>query len=160
MFAQIFLLLILSMLSAALPAPEGAREYYIRDSNGQYLSSYHIQAGASDAVLVPDVERASKGFLSGSNQMISSESEISWGMVLNAPKYSQWANVQIRAGDTTDGFFLDGDRLLWRDDDEFRGWLVCDWWHGLPQLFWVPSARNETSYPSSCWMTDLRVENV
>ncbi|KMU91301.1 hypothetical protein CIHG_09178 [Coccidioides immitis H538.4] len=136
MFAQIFLLLILSMLSAALPAPEGAREYYIRDSNGQYLSSYHIQAGASDAVLVPDVERASKGFLSGSNQMIK------------------------QAGDTTDGFFLDGDRLLWRDDDEFRGWLVCDWWHGLPQLFWVPSARNETSYPSSCWMTDLRVENV
>jgi len=40
------------------------------------------------------------------------------------------------------------------EDNEFGGWLVCDWWHSYPQLFWTNSFFDAT-YPSTCSEVNL-----
>lgn len=57
---------------------------------------------------------------------------------------------------STDGFFFNASGLQWegRGAGVFVGWLACDWWHGVPQLFWeyflVPAG-----IPSSCAQVEL-----
>ena len=55
--------------------------------------------------------------------------------------------------------------LFWRADNSlFAGkklmagcaYVVCDWWHGLPQLFWKNvDYPEEANYPSSCAEVNL-----
>ncbi len=43
--------------------------------------------------------------------------------------------------------------------NEFAGWLVCEWSHGVPQLFWKVSGLKEVR-PASCADVDLVPEYV
>ena len=88
MLAQLFFLVALPILSLAAPTPPGTELYYIRNSEGQYLSPYHVAAGISDAVFVDDAELASKGYLDGSKQLFQVDSGLTWGMVLESQTYS------------------------------------------------------------------------
>ena len=69
-----------------------------------------------------------------------------------------WEFVSINAGYATSGLFINGTQLQWTAYDSFGGWLVCDWWHGIPQLFWKVDYLN---YPvSSCAAVELITEET
>lgn len=90
----------------------------------------------------------------------------------------EWNFVAIDGGYGSAGFFFNETGLQYSEEAGFTGWLgkhhlfppllsllgrvdllngervVCDWWHGLPQLFWTyfypPSV-----FPSTCAQVDL-----
>lgn len=47
--------------------------------------------------------------------------------------------------------------LVMADRTQWGGWLVCDWWHNAPQLFWRYKYYTPEDYPapSSCADVDL-----
>jgi hypothetical protein len=76
--------------------------------------------------------------------------------------YSSWQPVRVDAGVggsdyEVSGFFINETGLQWTSNptapgtanDAFGGWLVCDWWHGVPQLFFRLGYYS-TPAPSSC----------
>lgn len=83
-------------------------------------------------------------------------------------EYAQWEPVQINGGgpEGFGAFFFNGTGLQWDDSpgavysqDDFGGWLVCDWYHGVPQLFMKWDYYNTTA-PSNCAMVDLFPEYI
>lgn len=50
------------------------------DHNDLYVYGYHTGAGLNDAVLTPDVETASTGFLNGTKLQFDYDTQFSWGM--------------------------------------------------------------------------------
>jgi hypothetical protein len=100
-------------------------------------------------------------------------------MGLNTKSYSAWQPVEVNAGVggtqlAISGFFFNATGLQWTSNleapgtpnDEFGGWMgesvsstvtdklltkctVCDWWHGVPQLFFRISYYS-TPAPASC----------
>lgn len=68
-----------------------------------------------------------------------------------AANYAGWEPVGLNVGYGDEGFYFNntdgtGKGLKWsagypyfyapEPNNEFIGWLACDWFHGLPQLFW------------------------
>jgi hypothetical protein len=59
--------------------------------------------------------------------------------------YSGWQPVRIDSGaggsprGLGEGFFINSTGLQWNSNpgnpaiDEFGGWIICDWWHGMSQ---------------------------
>ncbi|KAI9653455.1 MAG: hypothetical protein M1831_006003 [Alyxoria varia] len=96
------------------------------------------------------------------------------------PLASEWQAPTIDAGYGYDygAFFLDGndrDALVWNTADEpgnpsanattdmnaFGGWLACDWWHGVPQLFWKERYYTRSfTLPANCEEIKLRAEYI
>lgn len=91
-------------------------------------------------------------------------------MVENEVFYAAWQPVRINAGtggtsSENSGFFVNNTGLQWTSlpgtpgavGDTFGGWLVCDWWHGLPQLFFRIGSYKVKDYPAplSCADIDL-----
>ncbi|MCJ1407824.1 hypothetical protein MMC19_001895 [Ptychographa xylographoides] len=81
--------------------------------------------------------------------------------------YAAWNPVVINAGESLSGGFYfnntDGSGtvgLKWVSgwpyslagdpEQEFGGWLACDWVHGLPQLFWLENEQLSSSAPLPC----------
>jgi hypothetical protein len=50
------------------------------EKSNLYVSAYHTGAGLNDAVLTPEITRASKGFLNDTYQAFDFETDFSWGM--------------------------------------------------------------------------------
>ena len=119
-----------------------------------WLVASHTGAGLNDAVFYPNRTSAIKGFLNATNTTQSSGepynrqefdlgNDFPWGLaVADVNFYSAWEPVRINAGSSEDGFFINSNGLQWNQDpsnpasnSSFGGWLVCDWWHGVPQLF-------------------------
>ncbi|KAF6226008.1 hypothetical protein HO173_012598 [Letharia columbiana] len=129
--------------------------YGNEDKNGLYVSGYHTGAGENDATL-ESIDAASVGFLNGTNQQFDYGTDFPWGMVMVLyDYYAEWDFVAINAGYGSAGFFFNETGLQYNQNpDGFSGWLVCDWWHGVPQLFWKFFA-NSNQFPSSCAQVDL-----
>ncbi|KAK4691532.1 hypothetical protein P7C71_g5489, partial [Lecanoromycetidae sp. Uapishka_2] len=142
-------------------------EYYLKtkvigadcpDKDGLYVSGYHTGAGTNDIVLT-SIEIASVGFLNGTYQQFDYNTSFPWGLEMgDDDNYAAWEFANI---DSTDGigsgeFYFNASGLQWNTDEEgFAGWLACDWWHGLPQLFWSYVFYNYT-LPSSCVQIELQ----
>lgn len=148
--------------------------------------SYHIGAGLSDPVFTTEAKYGIRGYLGNTNvtsingtkyynQLFDQNNTFPWGLVMeeNVNFYAAWEPVRIQAGASgTDydvsGFFINETGLQWTSNtaqagayaDAFGGWLVCDWWHGVPQLFFRISyyARYGFEIPSSC--ADVYLEPV
>ncbi|USW56682.1 hypothetical protein Slin15195_G100010 [Septoria linicola] len=142
-----------------LPASLGQAQY-----NNLWLSTYHTGAGLNDVVFQTAQDGASKAFLNSTNVTGSDNllfdlgNTFAWGLVMvpNAQFYSAWQPVEIHAGASgsnadVSGFFVNSTGLQW-NSTSFGGWMVCDWWHGVPQLFFRISYYVKTAYPapSSC----------
>ncbi|BCS30431.1 uncharacterized protein APUU_80734S [Aspergillus puulaauensis] len=128
------------------------------DHNDLYVYGYHTGAGLNDAVLTPDVETASTGFLNGTKLQFDYDTQFSWGMnPVGVTNYAAWQFVQINAGASQDGFSVNSTGLQFSQEKGFGGWLVCDWWHNAPQLFYL--YRYYTAqYPGSCSEVKLLTE--
>jgi len=149
-----------------------------------YVISYHTGAGLGDATLVRNASTAAAGFLNATNtstaeapnyvQEFDLGTQFPWSMNLAVADtaYSGWQPVRIDAGaggssrGIGEGFFLNSTGLQWNSApgadsarDAFGGWIVCDWWHGVPQLFFRLSSY-DLPLPASCADIYLRPEYI
>ena len=119
-----------------------------------WLVASHTGAGLNDAVLYTNQSSGIKGFMNATNitqpngqpyfnQLFDLGGSFPWGLIIaDVNFYSAWEPVRINAGDGQPSFFFNSSGLQWTenpsvpaDQNAFGGWLVCDWWHGVPQLF-------------------------
>ncbi|KAN0086351.1 hypothetical protein V8E54_000039 [Elaphomyces granulatus] len=130
------------------------------EHNSLYVGANHTGSTSFDAVLMPELTSSATFFLNGSNIQYDSGRSIPWGIDLAGDEnYAQWESVTINAGYGTRGFIIDLSTGLKWIDAEFGGWLVCDWWHGAAQLFWIVS-NAATTFPCSCSKVTLEVESL
>ncbi|KAG8526131.1 uncharacterized protein KY384_000124 [Bacidia gigantensis] len=138
--------------------------------HGLYVSGYHTGAGLNDAVLTEGT--GSIGFLNDTYQQFDFNTTFPWSFnLISASNYGAWEDVQLNVGQDTPGFFFNETGLQWSANaafdpnntspatDEFGGWLACDWYHGVPQLFWKFSYA-DPPIPCSCATVQLYPEAV
>jgi len=166
---------LLATLAASAPTPEPSvtptgKEYYLKTAvidggdsskDGLYLHTYHTGAGLNDVVLSSSSDGSPKGFLNGTYQEFDLGGDFPWGLdVSGSSNYANWEFAYINGGQGTEGFVLESDGLKW-NTTEFDSWLVCDWWHDSPQLFYKVSASGGStadSVPSTCAKVNLLPE--
>lgn len=134
------------------------------DKNDLYVSSYHTGAGLGDATLIPFSTTGTVGFLNATHQQFDLHSSVPVAMIMEPSENLDVSWNFVRINDlalddgygSSDGFFFNASGLQWegRGVGVFAGWLACDWWHGIPQLFWV-FFFVPTEFPSSCAQVQL-----
>jgi len=154
------------------PYSNNTQEFYLKScltngstdatKEGLYLAGYHTGAGLSDATFLDDTADAAKGFLNETYLEFDfgQDGEYPWGFsFFGDTNYAAWDPVEINTGFGTGGFAIQDGKLVW-DDAEFAGWLSCDWFHGVPQLFYQVTYYVGTYVPPSCSNIDLIVEYI
>ncbi|GAB7362297.1 hypothetical protein MBLNU230_g2315t1 [Neophaeotheca triangularis] len=184
--------LLTTALAQATVNTTGTRTYYLRTCvrDGQedkaqfdnlYLQSYHTGAGLGDATLsTSNSSEAAIGYLTPLNitsddgtplsqQNLDLGNPFPWTLLPqpNTVAYTQWQPVRINAAGSratlaNTGFYIDEETGLQWAFEGFAGWRVCEWWHGVPQLFFnVPGfSGSEPSEPESCADVDLMPEYI
>jgi len=186
-FTAVLTASLLSILSLTTASPLDTRQtqtikppplYYLRTKvvNGAhkdtgsnktnlYLYSYHTGAGLGDAGLSSNKSIAMEGYLNGTQQLMTypNNSIGPWPLAVQDGFYQEWNQVTISiAGYNTydTGFFFNSSGLQYNGST--GGWLACDWWHGVPQLFQVNGYLNNgfgvtgLQTPSSCSRVQLQ----
>ncbi|CZT17457.1 uncharacterized protein RCC_03291 [Ramularia collo-cygni] len=155
-----------------------------------YLEAYHTGAGLNDATFNKTTSTAAKGYLANpvyghSSATYNQQFDLfGYGYQLEVDfsqvPYSQWQPVRINAGTHgnetgNSGFhtFLtrDTETLVWDSEPQnsesadksgqlFGGWIVCDWWHGVPQLFVKLYQDTKITLPDTCAEVDLVMEKI
>ncbi|KAG9838235.1 hypothetical protein KCU98_g9301, partial [Aureobasidium melanogenum] len=173
-----------ALAGTTLASINTTREYELRtqlkpgqDSKERFdnlwLVASHTGAGLNDAVLYANRSYAIKGFENATNitqsdgqpffnQLFDLGGNFPYDLyVADVNFYAAWEPVRINGGSGTGGFFMNSSGLQWDSDpsgpaasNAFGGWLVCDWWHGVPQLFAKWSYYHYEN-PSSCADVDL-----
>ncbi|KAL4787069.1 hypothetical protein BJX76DRAFT_354481 [Aspergillus varians] len=129
------------------------------EHNDLYVYGYHTGAGLNDAVLTPDVETASTAFLNGTKVQFDYDTPFPWGLSpQGVTNYARWQFVNINAGQGQEGFSIDSSGLQWSPEKGFGGWLVCNWYHNAPQLFYIYRYYTDAKYPASCSEVKLLTE--
>ncbi|KAK3063314.1 hypothetical protein LTS18_001391 [Coniosporium uncinatum] len=140
--------------------------------NNLYLWAYHTGAGLNDAVFTNNASATyiAKGFMNDTHQEFNLGNPFPYGLELaEVSFYAGWQPVRINAGWGDGGFKLNGSGLVTDENyidpatnytgvaASWGGWLVCDWWHDEPQLFWRNKFYTVEEYPapSSCADVDL-----
>ncbi|KIW68618.1 hypothetical protein PV04_04552 [Phialophora macrospora] len=186
-FTTILTASLLSILSLATASPLDTRQtqtvkppalYYLRTKvvNGAhkdtgsnktnlYVYSYHTGAGLGDAALSSNKSIAWQGYLNGTQQLMTYTNNTigPWPLSVQNGFYQEWNQVTISISDTPTynaGFFFNSSGLQYNGTT--GGWLACDWWHGVPQLFQVNGYLNNgfgvtgLQTPSSCSRVQLQ----
>ncbi|THV92057.1 hypothetical protein D6D25_09531 [Aureobasidium pullulans] len=170
---------VFALAAIALASLNTSREYQLHTQlkpgqgskkrfDNLWLVASHTGAGLNDAVLYTNQSSGIKGFMNATNitqpngqpyfnQLFDLSGSFPWGLIIaDVNFYSAWEPVRINAGDGQPSFFFNSSGLQWTenpsvpaDQNAFGGWLVCDWWHGVPQLFAKWSYYHYEN-PSSC----------
>ncbi|KAA8650120.1 hypothetical protein EYZ11_010900 [Aspergillus tanneri] len=127
--------------------------------NDLYVYAYHTAAGFNDAVLTSDTKTANPAFLNNTHAQFALDTPFPWGFTMHPHNnYAAWEPVEINTGYGDEGFTIDGNGLQW-SNSLFGGWLVCDWYHNEPQLFYLYKPY-EAKFPSSCSRVNLQIEEI
>ncbi|KAJ5099374.1 hypothetical protein N7532_006375 [Penicillium argentinense] len=177
-------LALLVATATATPVARSTKEFHLKTSGAQneahndlYLQTYHTGAGLNDAVFTKGSDKASPVYFNGTQALVDLQSEFPWGIVATgdtnyAGKYHgsrpdlemyalitfdglAWEPVEINAGGGSNGFAIKEGKFVWSEQNGFGGWLACDWYHGVPQLFYLNRFYNAT-IPSNCDKVDLK----
>ncbi|CAG8158964.1 unnamed protein product [Penicillium nalgiovense] len=128
--------------------------------NNLYVYAYHTGAGLNDAVLTKDVNTASSIYLNGTNAFIDFNTKLLWGVVATGDnKFTSWNPTLINAGQGSNGFSVKGNSFMWSEASGFGGWLVCNWYHNAPQLFYL-NRYYDATIPFSCSKIQLKAEYI
>lgn len=122
----------------------------------------HYGSGTDSVVPTESPPKFIKGHLDGKQIKFTSASHEGrqWGLTLRADgeQRAGWENVDIVENGGSDGLVFvtrgseevlefdetdDAGELIW------RGWMVCEWAQGYPQLFWVTD-RLKGELPAFC----------
>ncbi|KAH8585418.1 hypothetical protein B0O99DRAFT_647055 [Bisporella sp. PMI_857] len=123
----------------------------------------HHGSGINSIVLTPSPPKFIKAHLDGRSISFTSASHKGrrWGLTLctDGGKRAGWEKVEIVEDGGSDGLLFsasgDGkDEILEYEEEDsgkkvWGGWMVCDWAHGHPQLFWV-THELKGELPSFC----------
>jgi hypothetical protein len=156
---------VVALASTALAGLNTSREYQLhtqlkpgqehkKQFDNLWLVASHTGAGLNDAVLYANKSYAIKGFENATNitqsngkpyfnQLFDLGGQYPYDLnVQDVNFYAAWEPVRIDGGSGTGGFFMNSSGLQFDTNpggqaasNQFGGWLVCDWWHGVPQLF-------------------------
>ncbi|KAJ5804860.1 hypothetical protein N7474_010747 [Penicillium riverlandense] len=126
--------------------------------NDLYVSTYHVSSTTSDAVL-QGAKEAQKFSFGNGTVVMDVESPLKWEMELVTVNEAEWNPVQVNvnAGAGGKGFSVQKTGLEGAKDQEFGGWLACDWYHGVPQLFFL-AKEYKAHIPSTCSKVQLKPE--
>ncbi|MCJ1462485.1 hypothetical protein MMC07_001087 [Pseudocyphellaria aurata] len=114
-------------------------------------------AGTNDAVLAgKDV--AISGYVNDSSVQFNLGTEFPWYLELDFEDYTEWNSVQVSVGPPTGGFAIKDNKLVYKGELQFKGWLACDWSHGVTQLFWKTGTFNKET--ANCASVDLVTEKA
>ncbi|CAG7959116.1 unnamed protein product [Penicillium nalgiovense] len=131
-----------------------------QEHNNLYVYAYHTGAGPNDAVLAKDVNTASSVYLDGTGTFFDFNTKLLWGVVATGDnKFTSWGPNLINAGQGSNGFSVKGNSFMWSEASGFGGWLVCDWYHKAPQLFYL-NRYYDATIPSSCSKIQLKTEYI
>ncbi|KAJ5191347.1 uncharacterized protein N7498_010332 [Penicillium cinerascens] len=126
------------------------------DFNDLFVITYHTGAGTNDALLENKGSIATPFYLNGTTALANLGNVFPWGFEMGGDSnYASWESVQINAGGGVDGFSIKDGNFVWSEEEGFGGWLVCDWYHNAPQLFWWDKYYPPT-IPCSCSKVDLK----
>ncbi|KAF7719555.1 Uncharacterized protein PECH_005527 [Penicillium ucsense] len=147
----------------AAPAAKSSKEFHLKTAgaskakfNDLFVYAYHTGAGLNDAVLSKDSSIASAFYFNGTMALADLKTEFPWGMIAPGDaNYASWEPILINAGSGTEGFSIDKGNFVWSADYGFGGWLVCDWYHNAPQLFYL-NRYYQATIPSSCSKVQLK----
>ncbi|KAK6535666.1 hypothetical protein TWF694_002119 [Orbilia ellipsospora] len=166
---------LLCLTSAVSAIKNTTREFHLKTKviksthqtakfNNLYLYSYHTGAGLSDACF--DTQPISNGNgiafynRTGTTVIFQLSDDFPWGLSLTYDAmYNQWASVTINGGEGQNEWKFNGSGLV-STNEQWGGWMVCDWAHGVPQLFWRMSYYLSGSLPSSCGTVQLIPEYI
>ncbi|CAG8217824.1 unnamed protein product [Penicillium salamii] len=160
-------LLMLAASAIAAPVASTTKHFHLKssgatnpDHNDLYVYAYHTGAGLNDAVLTKDIDTASSVYLNGTKALFDLNSDFPWGVVATGnTNYASWEPILINAGAGSEGFSVKGNNFQWSEASGFGGWLVCDWYHNAPQLFYLNRFYNAT-IPSSCSKVQLKADYI
>ncbi|KAI5209967.1 hypothetical protein E4T39_00509 [Aureobasidium subglaciale] len=173
-----------ALAATALASLNTSREYQLQSQlkpgqaskkrfDSLWLVASHTGAGLNDAVLYTNKSSGIKGFANDTNitqsngkpyfdQLFDLGNAFPYDLyIADVNFYAAWEPVRINAGTGAGGFFFNSSGLQWDespgsnvDQNALGGWFVCDWWHGVPQLFAKWSYYHYEN-PSSCADIDL-----
>ncbi|KUJ12460.1 uncharacterized protein LY89DRAFT_688148 [Mollisia scopiformis] len=118
----------------------------------KYTNLYlrHFGSGMDSIVLTPGQPKYIKGHMEGKRIAFTSASHEGrkWGLELrkDGEQHAGWEKVEIVEREGSDGLLFttgeEGEVLEYEEEElagekVWKGWMVCDWAHGYPQLFWV-----------------------
>ncbi|MCJ1467053.1 hypothetical protein MMC07_005675 [Pseudocyphellaria aurata] len=131
--------------------------------NGLYLSCYRIGAAFYDVVFGKEPAVGVKGFINNGTLQFDLGTDFPLYLRLGSINpYDEWFSVWMVPGSPTEGFAIKDRKLVCNGSafgDWFNGWLVCDWYHDMPQLFWKATwSQNVTT--SNCASVDLVTEKA
>jgi len=108
--------------------------------DGKLVDIFHINADWQELVVY---EKRSIPFaLNGTHLQTMLDNPYPFGVQLVSSVYNTyWQAVEIHAGYGVGKFHFEGDEL--RAGAMWGGWRVCEWWHNVPQLFWVNAEWSE-----------------
>ncbi|KAJ5461262.1 uncharacterized protein N7458_002814 [Penicillium daleae] len=155
-------LAVLTTAVMANPVTRDTNQFHLKTAgatnalhNDLYVYAYHTGAGLNDAVLDKDDTNAAPFYLNGTSALATLGTEFPWGMSANGDtNYASWEPIEINAGEGSSGFSIDNGNFVWSEADGFGGWLVCDWSHNAPQLFYL-NRYYQPTIPSSCSTAQL-----
>ncbi|KAJ5350340.1 hypothetical protein N7541_008067 [Penicillium brevicompactum] len=161
------LLMLTASTTAATVASSSSKHFHLKSSgatnqehNNLYVYAYHTGSGLSDVALTNYVSTASSVYLNGTNALVDFNTKFPWGFVATSnTKYASWVPILINAGQGSNGFSVKGNNFLWSEASGFGGWLVCDWNHNAPQLFYL-NPYYDATIPSSCSKVQLKAKYI
>jgi len=111
------------------------------NKTGLYVVGYHTGAGFADATLTSNKSIAWEAYFNGSQlyaiyQDTATPDPYPAPLSFEFPDYQEWAPVTLNQAGAAEkglGFFLNSTGIQYNVTD--FGWVACDWWHGVPQLF-------------------------
>ena len=125
--------------TAPLQSPSGPNAPQSRYTN---LYLRHHGSGINSVVLTPSPPKFIKAHQEDGKIHFTSASHEGreWGLVLKteseAGKRAGWEKVEIV--ENASGAELEGVEMLeGKEVEGWKGWMVCEWATGYPQLFWV-----------------------
>jgi hypothetical protein len=126
------------------------------------VETYHTGAGLADPVFTSDLNARAASFLNGTHlQFDTGFTPFAANPYLGDTNYARWEPATINSGYGSSNWEITEDGLTILDE-EFGGWLVCEWFHGTnaPQLFTLIEGFDspEGVYPATCAKVLLRPE--
>ncbi|TID22646.1 hypothetical protein E2P81_ATG01772 [Venturia nashicola] len=176
------LLALTASLTSALPSPQSTGEglpaadttyYYFHSSvlpnqgnktkyDNLYMVAYHTGAGLSAATFQSAPLESHRGWFNGTQLrwfQPTTTNQISFGVAWGTgTSYDLWYPTGINGGWGTGDFVLDQNKNLVTTDDSIGGWIVCDWSHGVPQLFNIVRYAANVTIPGTCARVNLVAE--
>ncbi|KAK6341396.1 hypothetical protein TWF696_008472 [Orbilia brochopaga] len=122
---------------------------------GLWGSLYHTGAGMWDVTFQDNRTAGWYSFINNTQFQwayptpTNTESDdIPWALDLQYQAYNAWGTIEVSAGYGSEyygrNFTVAENGTIVSDFEEWAGWLICDWGHQVPQLFWAQIAYNIT----------------